>query len=66
MIATYTVYQIRLDGSLFSKQHLNDRDELADWVDGSIGRYARIRVENDHTGEAREFADCGDAWGRVF
>lgn len=65
MIATYTVYQVRMDGSLYSKQHLNDRTELADWVDSSLGRYARIRVENDHSGEAREFVDCGDAWQRV-
>ncbi len=65
MTATYTVYQVRMDGSLYSKQHLNDRAELADWVDGSLGRYARIRVENDHSGEAREFVDCGDSWQRV-
>lgn len=64
-LATYTVYQVRLDGSLYSKEHLNNRDELIDWVDGSLGRYAKIRVENDLTGEAREFVDAGGKWERV-
>jgi len=62
VIATYTVHQVRLDGSLYSKQHLNNRDELAGWVDESLGRYARIRVANDHSGEVREFVDAGDKW----
>lgn len=65
MLATYTVYQVRLDGSLFSKQHLNDRAELADWVDAAIGKYARIRVINDQTGEVREFVDASERWERV-
>lgn len=65
MLATYTVFQVRLDGSLYSKEHLNNREELADWVDGSLGRYARIRVQNDHTNEAREFTDAGGRWERV-
>ena len=65
MIATYTVHQVRLDGSLYSKQHLNDRNELADWVDDSLGRYARIRVTNDISGEVREFIDAGEKWERV-
>lgn len=65
MIATYTVHQVRRDGSLFSKQHLNDQNEMRDWVDASLGRYARIRIENDTTGEVREFTDCGGAWERV-
>lgn len=65
MTATYTVYQVRLDGSLYSKQHLNNRDELATWVDEALGRYSRIRVANDISGEVREFADAGGEWSRV-
>lgn len=65
MIATYTVHQVRLDGSLYSKEHLNNRDELATWVDSALGRYARIRVANDHSGEVREFTDAGERWERV-
>lgn len=63
--ATYTVYQVRLDGSLTSKEHLNNRAELADWVDGALGRFAHIRVENDHTREIREFQDYAGTWDRV-
>lgn len=65
MLATYTVYQVRLDGSLYSKEHLNNRVELADWVDNAMGKYAHIRVENDHTGEVREFKDYSGKWDRV-
>ena len=65
MIATYTVHQVLLNGSLYSKQHLNNREELADWVGGSLGKYARIRVANDATGEVREFVDAGEKWERV-
>lgn len=64
-MATYTVYQVRTDGSLYSKQHLNNRAELADWVDGAMGEYAHIRVENDHTGEIREFQDYNGVWDRI-
>lgn len=64
-MATYTVYQVRPDGSLYSKEHLNDRAELADWVDAAIGKYAHIRVENDQTGEIREFQDYNGVWDRI-
>ena len=64
-MATYTVYQVRLDGSLFSKEHLNNKAELADWVDNAMGRYAHIRVENDRTGEVREFQDYAGTWDRI-
>lgn len=65
MLPTYTVYQVLLNGNLYSKEHLNNREELADWVDNAYGRFAKIRVENDATGEAREFVDNGDKWERV-
>lgn len=62
---TYTVYQVRVDGSLFSKQHLNDNEEMRQWTVESYGKYARIRIENDQTGEVREFTDNGSEWERV-
>jgi hypothetical protein len=65
MIATYTVHQVRLDGSLYSKQYLNDQNEMRDWVDSSLGKYARIRIANDMTGEVREFTDKGGDWELV-
>lgn len=65
MLSTYTVYQVLLNGNLYSKEHLNNRDELADWVDNAMGKYAHIRVENDHTGEVREFQDYAGSWDRI-
>ena len=64
-MATYTVYQVLLNGNLYSKEHLNNREELADWVDNAMGKYAHIRVENDHTGEVREFQDYAGSWDRI-
>lgn len=62
---TYTVYRVNLDGKLSHKEHLNCKVELADWVENAMGKHAHIRVENDRTGEIREFQDYAGTWDRI-
>lgn len=65
MLPTYTVHRVLLDGSLTSKEHLNDAEEMREWVMAAYGRFAAIQVVNDLSGEVRIFTDNGDNWARV-
>lgn len=62
---TYTVYRVNLDQTLSHKEHLNNKMEMADWVEDAMGKHAHIRVENDKTGEIREFQDYAGKWDRL-
>lgn len=62
---TYTVYRINLDNTLSHKEHLNNKVEVADWLNNAIGKHANVRIENDKTGEIRQFTDYDGVWDRI-
>jgi hypothetical protein len=62
---TYTVYRINLNGLLSHKEYLNDKVEVADWMNDAIGKHANVRIENDKTGEIRQFTDYAGTWDRI-
>jgi hypothetical protein len=62
---TYTVYRINLDNTLSHKEHLNNKVEVVDWLNNAIGKHANVRIENDKTGEIRQFTDYDGVWDRI-
>ena len=57
---TFTVYRIRLDGTLTSKEHLNNVDELNTWIADVYGRFANILIVSDRTSKTITMTDNGD------
>ena len=57
---TYTVYRIRLDGTLTNKEHLNNVDELNTWIADVYGRFANILIVSDRTSKTITMTDNGD------
>lgn len=64
-MATYTVYRVNLNGTLSHKEHLNNKVEVADWMNAAIGKHAHVRIENDNTKEIREYNDYAGTWDRI-
>lgn len=67
--STYTVCQLRPNAQgrydVANKEHMNNVQEMRDWVDAAYGRFATIRVTNDVTGEVRTFTDDGKRFART-
>lgn len=59
---SFTVYQVKPDGSLANKENLNDPDEVSEWYGKK--NYGQICVINDKTGEKMFFRDSGDGLER--
>ena len=62
---SYTFYQVGVKGELRNRENLNDQDEMFDFVNSVYGKYGKIAIINDQTGERREFMDDGAKWDRV-
>jgi hypothetical protein len=63
--ATYTTYRVNLDGALSDKEHLNNIDEVNEWMARVYGRFATILVVRDQTGAFRKFTDDGQWWDLI-
>jgi len=60
---SFTVYQVKPDGSLSGKEHLNSPEEVAEWY----GRknYGQVCIVNDKTGEKKYYQDSGQGMKEV-
>lgn len=52
---SFTVYQVKPDGSLANKEHLNNAEEVSEWYGQK--NYGHICIMNDKTGEKMFFQD---------
>jgi hypothetical protein len=62
---TYTVYKVELDETLSNKEHLDNIEEVNEWLGKVYGRFATVKIFNDQTGAFRLMTDNGDWWERV-
>tara|TARA_R110000822_G_scaffold92701_4_gene213754 strand:- start:670 stop:861 length:192 start_codon:yes stop_codon:yes gene_type:complete len=62
----YTVYKIKIDGTFTGKEHLNDQQEINDWMwrayDNGV---PTVRVQKDATQQFAIFTDNGEQYVRV-
>ena len=65
MTHTYTVYRLNLNGSLSHKEHLNNLDELNNWIATSYGRHATILLKSDTTGKEILMTDNGEWFEKI-
>ena len=62
----YTVYKIKIDGTFTGKEHLNDQQEIDDWIWRSYDQgWPTIRIQKDTTGQFLILTDNGDQYVRV-
>lgn len=58
---TFTAYQVRLDGSLSNRENLGN-DELGDWMQAALGKFATVKVVCDQKNKAVTYTDKGGIW----
>jgi len=63
--ATYTVYRVNLDNSLDHKEHMNNIDEVSDWLARVYGKHATVMIVRDQTGAFRKMTDDGQWWDLI-
>jgi hypothetical protein len=63
---SYTVYKVNVLGKRSHKEHLNNLDEVNEWIASKWGKYAMIMVISDTTKKVINFRDTGmDWWEKV-
>lgn len=60
----YTCHKVLSNGQLTNCERLS-KDEYVDFVSSVYGKWEKIRVLNELTGEVRMFVDNGEKWERV-
>jgi hypothetical protein len=61
-LMTYTVYKVELNGSLSHKEHLNNLDELNDWMEQVRHKFNNVLIVQDQTGTKKFMTKDGDDW----
>jgi len=62
----YTAYKVNIDGTLSKKEHLNNHQEIDDWLWRSYDNgVATVRVQKDSTGQFAIFTDNGESYIRL-
>ena len=62
----YTVYKVKIDGRLTAKEHLNNQQEVDDWMWRSYAQgVPTVRLQKDTTGQFLIYTDNGEQYVRV-
>ena len=62
---TFTVYKVNLDNSLSHKEHLNNLDELNEWMGNVYNKFPTVLVICDQTNVKITLTDNGEWFEQI-
>ena len=59
---TYTAFRLDINNIQRCKEHLNNVDEVNEWLGRFYGKYSRVVIYEDKTLKPKIFVDDGEKW----